>query len=77
MINIETLLNRLNSYIEIKDTSKINSVARQINSNLTLEEEKLDFKDIWIKLNEQLRYNDITGAKNLVNGFKNRYINIK
>ena len=76
MINIETLLNRLNSYIEIKDTSKINSVARQINSNLTLEEEKLDFKDIWIKLNEQLRYNDITGAKNLVNGFKNRYINI-
>ena len=76
MINIETLLNRLNSYIEIKDTSKINSVARQINSNLTLEEEKLDFKDIWIKLNEQLRYNDIIGAKNLVNGFKNRYINI-
>lgn len=73
MINIETLLNRLNSYIEIKDTSKINSVARQINANLTLNEEKLDFNDIWIKLNEQLRYNDIIGAKNLVNGFKNRY----
>lgn len=76
MINIETLLDRLNSYIETKDTSKINSVARQINTNLTLDEEKLDFKDIWVRLNEQLRYNDITGAKNLVNGFKNRYINI-
>ena len=76
MINIETLLDRLNSYIETKDTSKINSVARQINANLTLDEEKLDFKDIWVRLNEQLRYNDITGAKNLVNGFKNRYINI-